>query len=63
MAIFRHLREGCAADALKTADSAYAEAKQPNVSPTFVSGVVKIGRSIAQATADKDAIAKGSQRS
>jgi hypothetical protein len=29
------------ADALKTADLAYAEAKQPNVSPTFVSGVCR----------------------
>jgi hypothetical protein len=54
-----YLREGRTADALKTADLAYAEAKQPNVSPTFVSGVVKIGRSIAQATGDKDAIANG----
>jgi tetratricopeptide (TPR) repeat protein len=58
-----YLREGRNADALKTADLAYAEAKQPNVSPTFVSGIVKIGLSIAQATGDKDAIAKWSQRS
>jgi tetratricopeptide (TPR) repeat protein len=58
-----YLREGRTADALKTEDLAYAEAKQPNVSPTFVSAVVKIGRSIAQATGDKDAIAKWSQRS
>lgn len=58
-----YLREGRTADALKTADLAYAEAKQPSVSPTFVSGIVKIGLSIAQATGDKDAITKWSQRS
>lgn len=57
-----YLREGRTADALKTADLAYAEAKQPNVSQMFVSGVVKIGRSIAQTTGDKDAIAKWAQR-
>jgi tetratricopeptide (TPR) repeat protein len=57
-----YLREGRTADALKTVDLAFDEAKQPNVSPTFVSSVVKIGRSIAEATRDKDAIAKWSQR-
>jgi tetratricopeptide (TPR) repeat protein len=58
-----YLREGRTADALSTADLAYVEANQPNVSSTFVNGVVKIGRSIAQATGDKDAIAKWSNRS
>lgn len=57
-----YLREGRTGDALKTADSAYAEVKRPNVSPTLVGPVVKVGRSIAQATGDKDAIAKWSQR-
>lgn len=57
-----YLREGRPSDALKTADLAYAEAKQPNVSSTVVSGVVEIGRSIAQVTGDRDAIAKWSQR-
>jgi tetratricopeptide (TPR) repeat protein len=58
-----YLREGRTADALTTVDSAYTEAKKPNVSPSFVSEVVQIGRSIAQATGDIDAIAKWSQRS
>jgi len=58
-----YLREGRAADALKTAELAYAEAKRPNVSPTFVRAVVKIGRSIAQASGDEGVIAKWSQRS
>jgi tetratricopeptide (TPR) repeat protein len=58
-----YVREGRTPDALKTVDLAYAEAKKPNVSPSFVSEVVLIGRSIAQVTGDKDAIAKWSQRS
>lgn len=58
-----YVREGRTADALKTVESAYAEATKPNVSPSFVGEVVQIGRSIAQATGDKDAIAKWSQRS
>lgn len=58
-----YVREGRTADALQTVDLAYAEAKKPNVSPSFISEVVQIGRSIAQATGDKDAIAKWSQRS
>jgi len=58
-----YVREGRTADALKTTELAYAEAKKPNVSPSFVSEVVQIGRSIAQLTGDKDAIAKWSQRS
>jgi hypothetical protein len=47
-----YLREGRNADALKTADLAYAEAKQPNVSPTFVSGIVKIGLVFGPKTTD-----------
>lgn len=58
-----YVREGRTADALKTVDLAYAEVKKPNVSQSFVSEVVQIGRSIAQVTGDKDAIAKWSQRS
>lgn len=58
-----YLREGRHVDALKAVDLAFGEANQPNVSPTVVGSVVKIGRSIAQATGDKDAIAKWSQRS
>jgi tetratricopeptide (TPR) repeat protein len=58
-----YMREGRTADALKTVDLAFAEANKPNVSSTVVSSVVKIGRSIAQATGDENAIAKWSQRS
>ena len=58
-----YVREGRTAEALKTVDLAYAEAKKPNVSQSFLSEVVQIGRSIAQVTGDKDAIAKWSQRS
>ncbi len=57
-----YLREGRTADALRTVDTAFAEAHQPNISSTIVSNVVQIGRSIAQATGDKNAIAKWSQR-
>ena len=48
-----YLREWHSADALATVDSAFAEANQPNVPSTVVSSVVKIGRSIAQASGDK----------
>jgi tetratricopeptide (TPR) repeat protein len=58
-----YLREGRTAEALKTAELAYDEATQPHVSSTFVSEVVKVGRSIAQASGDEDAVAKWSQRS
>jgi tetratricopeptide (TPR) repeat protein len=58
-----YLREGRIAEALKTADLAYDEATQPHVSSTFVSEVVKVGRSIAQVSGDEDALAKWSQRS
>ena len=58
-----YMREGRNADALKTADMALDEAKKPNVSLRFVSDVVKIGRAIAQASGDKDALAKWAQRS
>ena len=58
-----YLREGRTAEALKTAELAYDEATQPHVSSAFVSEVVKVGRSIAQASGDEDAITKWSQRS
>jgi len=58
-----YVREGRAEDALKTSDLAYAEVKKPNVSPHFVSEVLQLGRAIAQATGNKDAITKWSQRS
>jgi hypothetical protein len=58
-----YLREGHSADALATVDSAFAEANQPNVPSTVVSSIVKIGRSIAQVSGDKGAIAKWAQRS
>ena len=57
-----YLREGRTADALRTVDLAFTEASQPNISSTIVSNVVQIGRSIAQAAADEDAIAKWSKR-
>ena len=57
-----YLREGRPVDALTTVDSAFAEANQPNVSSTFVSSVITIGQSIAQATGDQTAIAKWSKR-
>jgi hypothetical protein len=57
-----YFREGRTADALRTADSAFAEANQPNVPSTIARSVVQIGRSIAQTSGDKDAIAKWSQR-
>jgi len=58
-----YLREGRTAEALKTVELAYDEAAQPHVSSAFVSEVVKVGRSIAQASGDEDAVAKWSQRS
>jgi tetratricopeptide (TPR) repeat protein len=58
-----YLREGRTAEALKTAELAYNEATQEHVPPTFYYEVVKIGRSIAQASGDGDAVAKWSQRS
>jgi tetratricopeptide (TPR) repeat protein len=56
------LREGRTADALRTADSAFAEANQPNVPSTIARSIVQIGRSIAQTIGDKNAVAKWSQR-
>ena len=53
-----YLREGRTAEALKTAELAYYKATQPHVSSAFVSEVVKVGRSIAQASGDEDAIHK-----
>jgi hypothetical protein len=56
-------REGRTAEALKTAELAYNEATREHVPPTFYNEVVKIGRSIAKASGDGDAVAKWSQRS
>ncbi len=53
-----YIREGRTADALQIADLAFAEANKPNVPSEVVTSVVRIGRSIAQATGDKNAIAK-----
>ena len=50
------------AEALKTAELAYNEATQHHVPNTFYNEVVKIGRSIAQASGDGGAAAKWSQR-
>lgn len=57
-----YMREGRTADALKTADLAWAEASQPHVQPSFLRDVVTIGRAIAQASGDQDAIANWSKR-
>jgi tetratricopeptide (TPR) repeat protein len=57
-----YVRERRTAEALKAAESAYDEATRPNVSPTIVNEVIKVGRSIAQATGDEDAVAKWSKR-
>jgi tetratricopeptide (TPR) repeat protein len=53
-----YLREGRTRESLETVDSAYTQATLPDVPPAFLAGVVNIGRSIAQTTGDKDAIAK-----
>jgi len=58
-----YVREGRTAEALQTVDLAFVEASKPNVSSTVVSSVVKIGRLIAEATGDENAIAKWSRRS
>ena len=57
-----YLREGRPVEALKTADLAYNVATQPNVPPKFATEIVQVGRMIAQATGDEDAMAKWSQR-
>jgi tetratricopeptide (TPR) repeat protein len=57
-----YLREGRPVEALKTADLAYNVVTQPNVPPKFATEIVQVGRMIAQATGDEDAMAKWSQR-
>lgn len=56
-----YMREGRTSESLKTADLAYAQATLPDVPATFLNDVVNIGRSIAQASGDEDAIAKWSR--
>ena len=58
-----YIRQGRASDALKSVDLAFAEANKANVPSTVVGNVVKIGRAVAQATGDKEAIEKWAQRS
>jgi len=58
-----YLREGHTAEALKTADLAYAEGTRPHVPATFLNEVVRVGRSVAQVSGDEAAAAKWSQRS
>jgi tetratricopeptide (TPR) repeat protein len=58
-----YLREGRNTEALQTAELAYEETLQPHVPSLFLNEVVKVGRSIAQASDDESAIAKWSQRS
>lgn len=58
-----YVRQGRASEALKSVDLAFAEASKPNVPSTVVGNVVKIGRAVARATSDKDAIEKWAQRS
>jgi len=57
-----YLRERQTAEALKNADLAYDEATKPNVRPSFLNEIVKIGSTIAQVSGDGVAIAKWSQR-
>jgi len=57
-----YLREARTAEALKAAELAYNEATEEHVPATFYNEVVKVGRSIAQASGDGDAVAKWSQR-
>ncbi len=56
-----YLREGRTPESLKTADLAYTQAALPDVPAAFLTDVVNIGRSIAQATGDEDAIVKWSR--
>jgi tetratricopeptide (TPR) repeat protein len=57
-----YVREGRLGDALQSADLAFSEASKANVRSTVTNSVVKIGRLIAEATGDKNAIAKWAQR-
>lgn len=59
-----YLRQGRTNDALKTVDLAFAEIHQsPDVPQRFVKTLLELGRLIANATGDKDAIEKWSHRS
>ncbi len=57
-----YMREGHTTEALATADLAYDQSTQPHVPASFLTEVVKVGRSIAFASGDNAAIAKWSQR-
>lgn len=57
-----YMREGRTVEALQIVDVAFAEASKPTVSPAVRRSVIEIGHSVAEATGDKDAIAKWSQR-
>lgn len=59
---FVYLREGQVKEAIQTADLAYEAATGPNVPVAFLNEVVKLGRSIAQASGDESAIAMWSRR-
>jgi tetratricopeptide (TPR) repeat protein len=58
-----YMREGRTPEALQTVDLAYEQAKEPHVPVTLLNETIKIGSMIAQASNDKDAISKWSQRS
>jgi tetratricopeptide (TPR) repeat protein len=55
-------REGQMAEAVKTAELSYEEATQPHVPSTFLTEIVRLGRSVAEASGDEAAIAKWSKR-
>lgn len=57
-----YLREGDIKEALATADLAYDQSSQPHVPTLFLTEVVKVGRSIAEASGDSAAITKWSER-
>jgi len=57
-----YLREERTTESLKTAELAYDEATQPNVPSTVATDIAKVGRMVAQAAGDENAIAKWSQR-
>jgi tetratricopeptide (TPR) repeat protein len=58
-----YFREEHPNEALKTVELAYEEATKPYVQPSYLNMVVKVGNSVAQATGDKNAMEKWSQRS
>ena len=57
-----YLREGRTPEALKTAEMAYNAATKPHVRPSVLSEVVEVGRAIAQASGDENAISQWSLR-